>query len=242
MTSRLFEELDYRPTPMGPISLRRRRVLSLDVDVFEVLLGDEHLMSTLFTVGETELARLGLAATQGEALDVAVGGLGLGYTAKAALDDPRVRECVVIDAMEAVIDWHRQGLVPLGEALSADPRCRFVLGDFFGLAAGAEPGLDPERPGRRFDAVLLDIDHSPRALLSDAHGGFYTAEGLERMAARIKPGGVFALWSDEAPDAEFEAVLDAVFVERRSQVVAFANPMTGGESNCTIYVARTRAA
>ena len=232
----MFEELDYRVTPMGPISLRRRRVLSLGMDVFEVMLGDEHLMSTLFTEGEVALATLGLAATPGEGLAVVVGGLGLGYTARAALDDPRVSEVLVIDYMEAVIDWHRQGLVPLGHGLATDPRCRLVQGDFFAMAQ--ETGFDPDAPGRLFDAVLLDIDHSPRALLNAAHGGFYAAAGLAAMARQIRPGGVFALWSDEAPDPVFEDALAQVFARREATVVSFPNPITGGESSCTIYVAR----
>lgn len=78
-----FEELDYRPTPIGPLILRRRRELKLGVDVFEIKLGDEFLMSSLFTESEIALARLGLAARSGERLDVVVGGLGLGYTAQS---------------------------------------------------------------------------------------------------------------------------------------------------------------
>ncbi len=233
----LFEELDYRVTPMGPISLRRRRVLSLGVDVIEVMLGDEHLMSSLFTEGEIALARLGLEAVEGDELSVVVGGLGLGYTAAAALEDARVRELLVIDAMAAVIDWHRQGLAPLGQGLLADGRCRLVEGDFFALAAAGR--LDETAPGRLFDAVLLDIDHSPRALLSAAHGGFYAADGLRPLAAQLRPGGVFAMWSDEGPDPEFQTALGAVSAAQEARVVEFENPLTGGASSCTIYVART---
>ena len=234
----LFEELDYRVTPMGAISLRRRRVLSLGRDVFEVMLGDEHLMSSLFTEGEIALTTLGLAAAEGEALNVVVGGLGLGYTAAAALDDPRVASVTVIDAMAAVIDWHQRGLVPMGDRLANDPRCSLVEGDFFALAAA---GFDPEQPGRRFHAVLLDIDHSPRALLNAAHGRFYSPEGLAPLAAQLKPGGVFAMWSDEGPDDAFIAALTAVFDAPRSQVVSFDNPLTGEASTCTIYVATRRS-
>jgi spermidine synthase len=234
----MFEELDFRPTPMGDLSLRRRRVLSLGTQVYEVKLGDEFLMSSMFTVGEQALSELGLAATQGDVLDVAVGGLGLGYTAARALEDPRVRSLVVIDALQGVIDWHQAGLVPLGPILSGDPRYRLQLGDFFALARSDE-GLDPQHPGRKFDAVLLDIDHSPRSLLSDAHGGFYTAEGLKRLAAHIKPGGVFALWSDERPDPAFEAVLGEAFANFTSTLVEFDNPLQDIVSACTIYVART---
>ncbi len=228
----LFEEIDYRETPLGAISLRRRRILSLDRDVFEVMLGDEHLMSSLFTQGEIALAVLGLAATPGDGLDVIVGGLGLGYTARAALDDPRVGAVTVIDAMEAVIDWHRRGLVPLGAGLAADPRCSLVHGDFFALMAA---------PGAPVDAVLLDIDHSPRAVLNTGNAAFYTVEGLSGVAARLVPGGVFALWSDKAPDPDFEAIMSAVFEGAEARVVAFDNPLTGGVSTCTIYIGRARA-
>jgi hypothetical protein len=78
---RLIEELDYRATAMGPLILRRRWVAAIDADVIEVILGEEHLMSSLFTVGETELAVRGLAAAKSGPLRVLVGGLGLGYTA-----------------------------------------------------------------------------------------------------------------------------------------------------------------
>src|SRR5947208_7878821 len=97
-----FEELDYRPTPIGALSLRRRRELSLGVDVFEIKLGDEYLMSSLFTVSEIALARLGLGELSGGDLDVVVGGLGLGYTAQAVLQHATVRSLVVGEALEAV--------------------------------------------------------------------------------------------------------------------------------------------
>ena len=82
-----FEELDFRPTPMGVLSLRRRRRPSSDIDIYEIKLGDEFLMSSLFTVAEIALARLGLAALPRAKLDVVVGGLGLGYTAQAVLEN-----------------------------------------------------------------------------------------------------------------------------------------------------------
>ena len=235
--SALFEELDWRSTPMGEISLRRRRIISLDRDVFEVKLGDEFLMSSLFTVGEEALARLGLAQAPGSALEVVVGGLGLGCTAAAALEDSRVRHLRVVEAIEAVIEWHRRGLVPLGERLAADPRCELAPGDFFAAAAGEE-GFDPARPGRLWDAVLLDIDHSPGALLHSAHAAFYTPDGLRRLARWLRPGGVFAMWSDAAPEPAFAAALAEAFAWTDAQVVEFDNPLQGRTASCTIYLAR----
>src|ERR1700724_639197 len=152
-----FEELDFRSTPMGVLSLRRRRLLSTGADVYEIKLGDEFLMSSAFTVAEIALARLGLAALRRADLDVVVGGLGLGYTAQAVLENSGVRSLIVVDALAEVIEWHEQGLLPLGQQLSGDPRCRFVNGDFFAMSHSAE-GFDSGVPGRRFDAVLLDID------------------------------------------------------------------------------------
>jgi hypothetical protein len=125
-----FEELDFRPTPMGVLSLRRRRHLGSGLDIYEIKLGDEFLMSSAFTVAEIALARIGLAALERRDLDVVVGGLGLGYTALAVLENRAVRSLIVVDALAEVIEWHQQGLLPLGKQLTQDPRCRLVNGDF----------------------------------------------------------------------------------------------------------------
>jgi spermidine synthase len=238
--SKLFEELDFRETPIGDLILQRRRFLQLDgVEVYEVKLGDAFLMSSLFHEVEVALSRLGLAALARQDADVVVGGLGLGYTAVAALEDPGLRSLVVVEALDAVIEWHQRGLVPLGPALTGDPRCRLVHGDFFGRAMNPEQGFDPEEPGRKFDAVLLDIDHSPRNLLHASNAAFYGEPGLRKLAAQLKPGGVFALWSDDMPDEPFLADLRAVFATAEAQVVSFANPLLDRESASTVYVAKT---
>jgi spermidine synthase len=228
-----FEELDFRPTPMGALSLRRRRQLSSGIDVYEIKLGDEFLMSSLFTVAEIALARLGLAALERAELDVVVGGLGLGYTAQAVLEDSRVRSLVVVDALAEVIEWHERGLLPLGEQLMADPRCRLVHGDFFAMSASA---LDPQTPGRRFDAVLVDIDHSPTNLLHPRHAALYEPEGLRRLAGHLHPGGVFALWSNDPPDQTFKAVLAGVFATCDAHVVTFDNPLQDRDASNTVYM------
>jgi len=231
-----FEELAWRETPMGEISLRRRRDPQLDVDVFEVKLGDEFLMSSLFTVAEVELSRLGLAAVPDRPLDVVVGGLGLGYTARAALEDPRVRSLTVVEALGEVVDWHRRDLLPDTVGLAADPRVRLVEGDFFALARAG--GFDPELPVRRFDAVLLDVDHSPRHVLHPSHAAFYTADGLRALRRLVVDDGVFALWSDDPPDDAFLPMLREVFADAEAHVVEFANPLTRGTSANTVYVAQ----
>lgn len=238
--SALFKELDYRDTPIGALSLRRRRELTLGVDVFEIKLGDEFLMSSLFTASEIELARLGLAGLPGPGLDVVVGGLGLGYTAQAVLQHAAVDSLVVVDALDAVIDWHRTELLPLGAELTADPRCRFVHGDFFALAASRD-GFDPDAPKRRFDAILVDIDNSPEFLLDAGNAAFYQPDGLRRLSAHLKPGGVFGLWSNEQPDAGFTARLAGVFADARAESVTFHNPLQNKDFTQTVYLAHTPA-
>ena len=240
--SKLFEELDFRETPLGNLILQRRRFLQLDgVEVYEVKLGDAFLMSSLFHEVEVALSKLGLAALATVDADVVVGGLGLGYTAVAALEDPTVRSLVVVEALDAVIDWHQRGLVPLGPVLSGDERCRFVLADFFVRAADPERGFDPANPGRKFHAVLLDIDHSPRNLLHASNAAFYERAGLQKLAGHLHPGGVFALWSDDPPDERFLADLRAVFETAEAEVVRFVNPLLDRESESTVYVARLAA-
>src|SRR4051794_38829536 len=228
-----FEELDWKPTPKGEISLRRRRDPVLGVDVYEIKLDDEYLMSSTFTAGEIALAQLGLAAVHGEELDVVVGGLGLGYTAQAVLADDRVRSLDVVDALAEVIDWHRRELLPLGAGLTADPRCTLVLGDFFEMAA------DPDGfGGRRFDAIIVDIDHTPSFLLHPSHAPFYEPAGLRQLSAHLKPGAVFALWSNDPPDDAFVAVLGQVFTEVEAHVVSFDNHLQDRKATNTVYVAR----
>jgi len=236
-----FEELDYRPTPIGALSLRRRRELSLGVDIFEIKLGDEYLMSSLFTASEIALARLGLPELSGANLDVVVGGLGLGYTAQAVLEHEAVKSLVIIEVLDAVINWHEKGVLPLGPALAADPRSRFVLGDFFALAA-SKNGFDPNTPARRFNVILVDIDHSPSFLLNPQNAAFYQPTGLKRLAAHLLPGGVFGLWSNELPDEAFTQRLTGVFAEARAERVKFHNPLQNREFTQTIYLARTKAA
>ncbi|MFC0681049.1 hypothetical protein ACFFGH_24745 [Lysobacter korlensis] len=231
MSSR-FEELDWQPTPLGDLTLRRRTEPAVGVEVYEVKLGDEFLMSSLFTVAEEDLATLGLAAAARQELDVLVGGLGLGYTAVTALRDPRVRSLTVIDALPAVLDWHRRRLLPVSAALMDDDRTELVVDDFF-----ARMRREPPTGAPRYDAILVDIDHSPRHRLHPSHADLYTADGLRSLARHLKQDGVFALWSDDPPEPEFTAVLAEVWTHTAGHLVAFDNPLTGGVSTNSVYVA-----
>jgi len=235
--SLVFEEIDSQASPLGQISLRRRRIPAFgDRDIYEVKLGDEFLMSSMFVEAEEALSTLGLAAVQGDQLSVVVGGLGLGYTAVAALKDDRIKEQLVVDALQTVIDWHKDERVPLGTVLNADARNRYVLGSFFDLATDPVTGFDPDSQGKQFDAILLDIDHSPTEYLNAANASFYTTDNLALMAQQLKPGGVFAMWSQNLPEERFEALLNTVFEQVDSHVVSFYNPLQGGESTNSVYV------
>ncbi len=232
-----IKELAYHKTVLGELTLRRRtETLLQNRQVLEVKLGEEFLMSSLFTEGERQLARLGLMGLKGE-LDVAVGGLGLGYTAAAALENKNVRSLLVIDLFQEVIDWHLNKLVPLGEILSEDARCEMRQGDFFELA---RTGFDVSDSGRKFDAVLLDIDHSPAHFLDEKNKSFYGAAGLESLRKQIKTGGAFALWSNDAPDEKFTRHLESVFGKATAQTIEFANPYTNSISVNSVYIAHKK--
>jgi spermidine synthase len=238
-----FEELDFQETALGDISLRRRSEPAAGGRIiYEVKLGDEFLMSSLFTAAEIALAKQGLAAAGEAELDVIVGGLGLGYTAAAALELPSVRSLVVIEVMGPVIDWHRRGLVPLGGTLVSDPRCTLFKGDFFEIAASPTPGFGASPLSGPVHAVLLDIDHSPSHWLASGNSAFYTESALRNLAGKLHPGGVFGMWSNDPPDGEFSRLLESVFDSSRAHVVTFPNPYSGGESSSTVYISRTREA
>jgi spermidine synthase len=237
--SLLFEELDYCPTAIGALSLRRRRDPALNVDVYEIMLGQEYLMTSLFTDSEVALGSLGVAACEGDQLDIVVGGLGLGYTAEAVLENNNVSTLLVVDYLAPVIEWHKSGILPMGTKVAADSRTRLVEGDFFALAAGN--GFDPDHPQRQFDVILADIDHAPDNLLDDRSDSFYQPAGLQVLNKHLKPGGIFGLWSNDAPDQRFVDRLTGAFATAWAEKVEFANEATGQTFIQTVYLARKKS-
>ncbi|HYJ92732.1 MAG TPA: hypothetical protein VEV84_15585 [Pyrinomonadaceae bacterium] len=233
-----IQELGYQKTHLGELTLRRRSDARLNGrEIFEVKLGDEYLMSSLFTEAERQLATLGLAPLSGE-LNVVVGGLGLGYTAAEVLKNSTVARLLVIDLFQAVIDWHREGLVPNSDILTSDSRCKLSQSDFFQLA---RTGFDADDPNGKFDAVLLDIDHSPEHFLDESNESFYTADGFAAIKKQLKPGGVFALWSDDQASEAFTSRLTSAFGSAAAHTIEFPNPYTNATSVNSVYVARTIA-
>lgn len=236
----IFEELDFQATPFGEISLRRRSEPRLDHKIiYEVKLGDEFLMSSLFVEAEEQLSTLGLAALRAAGFDaqlnVVVGGLGLGYTALTALNDDAVEQLRVIDVMQPVIDWHRQGILPIGDVLAVNQRCKLIHADFFAVACDEQAGFLDDEP---VHAVLLDIDHSPNHWLNDSNADFYSAASLHKMASKIIKDGVFGLWSNDLPDKEFVTHLESVFSTVEAHIVRFDNPYSGADSTNSVYIAR----
>jgi spermidine synthase len=142
-----------------------------------------------------------------------------------------VSAVTVVDTLPAVIDWHRRGLLPVSAALTDDPRTALVLDDFFALMRRGPGASD------RYDAILLDVDHSPRHQLDPSHADLYTVDGMRALVRHLKPRGVFALWSDDPPEEEFQARASVVFDTVAAHVVDFDNPLTAGVSSNTVYVA-----
>jgi spermidine synthase len=215
-----IEELDYRDTPLGELVLRRRRSPSVpDAWVYEVKLDDALLMSSAVNASERALAGLALDGRP-KPCDVLIGGLGLGYTAAAALEYPSIRRVVVVELLDAVIDWHRNRLVPMADRLLDDPRCSFVQADFF---EHIRMNDDAARASS-YDVVLLDVDHSPESWLHASHRDFYGVQGMKSVAGRLRPDGVFGLWSASRPGDPFLEVMRSVFPVVKVHEVTFFNP------------------
>lgn len=175
----------------GEVVLRRRG------DVLELVVDGVFAMDSREVATEEALADLALAAVGDGAtapgLAVLVGGLGLGFTTRRVLADPRVGRVVVAELHGVLVAWVRDGLVEPAAGLLDDPRVEVALGDVRDTVAAAPPGA--------FDAVLLDVDNGPGFLVHAANADVYAAPFLALAAGRLRPGGVLAVWSaDPAPE------------------------------------------
>ncbi len=215
MSSSNLEILAYEATPLGPLCLRRRRLLNAPgTTVTETTLNHEFLMSSYYTDSERALASTAVQMHGGENLDILIGGLGLGYTAHEVLGFGCVRSVEVVEFLPQVITWFDRGLVPLAVELSSDERLRFFKGDIYRRLSGS--------PKKKFDVILIDVDHSPDDRLDFDSGRFYTAEGLKEVREHLAQGGVLGVWSC-AEDSPFVDALHEMFCEVRIQPVSFNN-------------------
>jgi len=216
------------PSPIGMLCLRRRRTREGRVAT-EITVDHQFLMSSEATASERALATRAIELHGGDALDVLVGGLGLGYTAHAALATGRAARVEVVELSTEVVRWLDADLIPLAAALKADARLAVTVGDVYARLAGP--------PERRSDAVLIDVDTSPERRLDESSAGFYTDAGLARCARHLAPGGVLGVWSaHDSP--ELEENLRRVFDRVRVEPVDFDNAITGEAETNWLFFAR----
>lgn len=177
--------LDCVATPDG-----RELVLYQRSDTFTIQIDNHDLMLSRTHGSEEDLSRLALDALGDHpAPRVLVGGLGMGFTLRAALDGVADRpgaQVVVAEVFSAVVTWNRGVLGPLAGRPLDDPRTRVEEGDV-GRLLSAE--------GERFDVILLDVDNGPSALTLESNRRLYTDSGLGRLHRALAPGGVLAVWS-----------------------------------------------
>ncbi len=230
MSKSNLEILAYEPSPLGLLCLRRRELLSQPgTIVTEVTLNHEFLMSSLYTDSERALARTAVEMHAGGELRVLVGGLGLGYTAREALQSPRVAQVEVVELLPQVIDWLQGGLVPLSSELQGEPRLVVTQGDVYQRLAGQPEGL--------FDLILIDVDHSPDERLDEGSIPFYTAAGLQAARRHLAPDGVLAVWS-YAESSPFADALREVFEQVHVEPVTYDNQLIDQQRTDWLFFAR----
>jgi spermidine synthase len=224
-----FEVIAHVESLLGVLILRRRTAPV--PDVIELTLEHQFLMSSAVTVSERELATRAIAMHGGSGLDVVIGGLGLGYTCKAALDSDRVARVEVVELVQGIIGWVASGLIPLGKELMADARFHAIQGDVFERL---------RRPATRtHDVLLIDVDHSPDERLGESSDSFYAHGNLILAAQHLKPGGVFAVWSTSENPA-FEAELRKTFEEVRVEPIEFFNETVDRQETNWLFLGRLR--
>lgn len=226
--------LAYEESPLGPLCLRRRELLSQPgVIVTEVTLNHEFLMSSLYTDSEETLARTAITTHGGENLRVLVGGLGLGYTAQAALKSERVAHVEVIELLPQVIGWLEQGLVPLSGDLAHEKEA----GRFTVTPDDVYRRLSEPPTGAPYDAILIDVDHSPDERLGEESEPFYSVAGLQAARKHLAKGGVLAVWS-YAESSPFADALRVVFDNVRVEPVSYDNQMVDETRTDWLFYAR----
>jgi spermidine synthase len=217
-----FEEIDRHTSAEGKVL----RFMHRDGDYW-ILIDDEELMATRATHSERELALRTCADLAKAARPrVLIGGLGLGFTLRAALDVlPRQAEVVVAEVFDCVVRWNYEHLPELqGDALR-DPRLGIARCDVWDAIGGSlgDPHAAGPRPAssRResgFDVILLDVDNGPAATCLDANARLYGRRGIERIKKALRPGGLLAVWATD-PDAAFERRLRAAGFEAHTEAV-----------------------
>jgi spermidine synthase len=216
-----WEELArVRSTAGDELMLRRRG------GIYEIRCNGYDLMSNRAHRSEEALAELALEQVAAPSPQILIGGLGMGYTLRAALDRaPREARITVAEILPAIIAWNKDRLAPLAGRPLDDPRVDLRESNVDALLTETA----------RFDAILLDVDNGPDAVVHAGNDPLYSARGLRRLRRALAPSGVLAIWSaDRSP--RFEALLDdAHFVWRATEVAARG---VAGDPVHVIYTAR----
>jgi spermidine synthase len=192
---RPWQVLESVKTEEGVLELRRRGERDFLMTIAgRVLMTSEHHRS------EDVLAEVACAALAKKPRPrVLLGGLGMGYTLRAALDRLPERAAVtVVDLNPKVVDWNRGPLGPLAGFPTSDKRVGVIVDDVARVIAHARPG--------GYDAILLDLYEGPRGVIDRDWHPLYGGDALKRSKAALVPGGVFAIWSEES-DRPFETRL-----------------------------------
>ncbi len=186
--------------PIGTIYLSRyRQPNQPDGWVYDVYIDGDLLMSSESPLSERQLATSAIAAHGGSAeLRILIGGLGLGYTAQAALESPRAATVRVVDRVDFVIKWLEEGRLPLSAQLNTDERLEIVQSDVYADLLGPA--------AQSWDLILIDVDHAPDMPLDPASLDFYTLQGQARVRQHLAPGGVLAVWSAHDNDSFAEVL------------------------------------
>lgn len=219
---RPFILIESVSTPEGPLELRQRGERD-----FMISVAGRVLMTSNLTKSEVAVAQLGIAPIAGRRnARVLIGGLGLGYTLRAALDGLRKDASVIMAELnEAVVRWCQGPLKVLTNDALGDPRVSVALGDVTQRIREAARGDVPP-----FDAIILDLYVGP-GQSAHATRALYGREILERTHAAITPGGVYAVWGED-PDAAFENRMRSVGFQAEHKRVA------GGGPRHAVYLAR----
>ena len=215
-----MDEVARYVSERGELVLRRRNDGSIELRANGVFVMDDVETST-----ERALATRALHLHARPAA-VLVGGLGLGFTLRAVLEDDRIEHVTVAEIEEALVAWMRDGTVPGAEML-ADPRVTVTVGDVAKIMRNS--------PGSTYDLVLLDVDNGPGYLVHDANAGLYEAPALEQAMRVTRPGGTIVVWSAaEAP--ELASTMERVFGRWRSEAVPYEVDLQGRAETYWLYV------
>lgn len=170
--------------------------------LFELFVNGSFLMSSYSGPSSTALAAIGLAAARRQTpWNILIGGLGLGFTLRRTLQDPRVGRITVAELEPCVIRWNRGALGLENSSAMRDPRVSVECGDLLTLLPDAFA---------RYDAILLDIDNGPTWTVHEENAHLYSGSGLALVASALKPGGAVAFWAS-ARSERFEGLLRELF-------------------------------